>query len=191
MKFSARRPAVAVLALLALVLVSVPAAKPADAALINQTYDFTVTDFVAIGPNDPLAYSAITGTFTLVFDTAAGLISNQPFSFDALSEAFGPFAINYNAPTAGRVQIGGTISGIGSLFPGANDFSMGVTVVNPLAPQLDSFVFTDASSAGGVWFADTRIITLATTETVPEPGMAAVFGLALLGLGLARKRARK
>ena len=192
MKLSARRPAAAVLALLALVLVAGPfAAKPADAALINQTYDFTVTDFVAIGPNDPLAFTSITGTFTLVFDTASGLISNQPFAFDALSETFGAMAINYNAPNPGRVQIGGVLSGIGGLLVGADDLSMGVTVINPLAPQLDSFIFTDASSEGGIWFADTRIITLSSTTAVPEPGLAALFGLGLLGLGLARKRARR
>ncbi len=191
MKLFARRPA-AVLALLALVLVSAPfAAKPAEAALINQTYDFTVTDFVAVGPNDPLAFSSITGTFTLVFDTASGLITNQPFAFDALSETYGAMGINYNAPNPGRVQIGGVLSGIGSVLQGADDLSMSVTVVNPLSPQLDAFIFTDASSVGGVWFADTRIITLSSTTAVPEPGIAALFGLGLLGLGLSRRRARR
>ena len=49
---------------------------------------------------------------------------------------------------------------------------------------------TDLGGPGGLIFSAT-ITTEGTNVVVPEPGMAAVFGLGLLGLGLARRKTRR
>jgi hypothetical protein len=197
------------LLLSAAVLTSV--ASGAQAAVVTETYDFTLTNFVDI-INDAVApIPTVTGSFTVTFDPLVS-VSNQTtgFTFNttpglASDSPIGFTVFGASTPTGeAKIAVGGTAAGANEVYGNTNDPIVFFDIPNASDPADASLVIcsqpgfncgnfsgNETVYASGYALAGTSSVFFATTETVtpppiagvPEPSTWAMMGLGFAGLG--------
>jgi hypothetical protein len=184
----------------------------ARAAVVTETYDFTLTNFVDIINNAVAPIPTVTGSFTVTFDplvsvanqttgftfnTTPGLVSDSPIGFSVFGAS---------SPTGdATIAVGGTENGANEVAGETNDPIVFFNIPNASDPADASLVicsqpgFTCGNFSGnetvfasGYALAGTTSVFFATTETVitppvtpgvPEPSTWAMIILGFAGLG--------
>ena len=103
-------------------------ASGAQAAIVTETYDFTLTNFVDIINNAVAPIATVTGSFTVTFDPLVS-VSNQTtgFTFNttpglASDSPIGFTVFGASTPTGdATIAVGGTAAGANEVFGDTND----------------------------------------------------------------------
>jgi len=120
---------------------------------------------------------ATTGTFASLFSIGtAGTIKDIDLSLSSISPLWtvGTISFSMNAFTSGYVASGFQVVGSGIIKDSSGTYQ-----------DTQGFFSLNTTSA------DTTVSFNFDAKTVPEPGTIALFGLGLLGFGMARIKARK
>jgi hypothetical protein len=169
----------------------------AQAAVVTQTYYFTLGDFfdIAAIPVAP-PISSISGAFTVTFDTDADVQDGLTVVVDSLNGVSVDSPIGYTFWQAGGgypayLSIGGTQSTSQFINGGTNDFSLSLKFTNPAMPELaicdDGYACgsapgtTIASGYTRIGSPDSYWLAGSGSVSVPEP---AAWALMLLGFGV-------
>jgi PEP-CTERM motif len=185
-------------------------ASNASAAVVTETYDFTLSNFVNGSGSDPSPVSTITGSFTVTFDPTtafdnqtSGVTVNSLTGIGPLDSTVG---ISANPGTPYFLSIGGIENDAGDIGGFTNDFVLQLTFadVNSVAsPQLATCVgfscgsapqtatssgFT-VSSLPDFWVAESGTVT--AVSGVPEPSTWAMMILGFCGVGFMAYRRKQ
>jgi hypothetical protein len=187
-------------------------ATTARAAVITETYDFTLGGFVDFFGNvasPPI--TSITGSFTLTFDPSVGAIDQTTgIKVNSLSDTSIDTPIAFFAgPVGGSpffISIGGNSDGAGMVLTGTNDFLLSLQFANAGSlgnPQLalcnsgGSCGDVGAGALGSIYTLTTDpesafFATTGTVSAVPEPSTWAMMLIGFAGIGfMAYRRSRK
>lgn len=173
------------------------AAGTAHAAVVTQTYHFTLGNFFDIA-DAPVAppIGNISGAFTVTFDTDLYLQDGLSVVVDSLNGVSVDSPIGYTFWPAGGgfpayLSIGGIESASEFINGGTNDFVLSLKFTDPGLPQLaicdDGFACGSASGATiasgytRAGFSDSYWLAGSGSVGVPEP---AAWALMLLGFGV-------
>ncbi len=190
-----------------LLLSAVVAGAPAHAALVTETYDFTLGGFVDGGgpPALPPPITSISGSFTVTFDPAVA-VSGLELTTNSFSDSlFGPPFYFAAFPASGSdpllLAIGDVQSSPGVVYYGFTNFGLGLALTTPGTPTLwpcnlygstcGSVVLGYAAGytldgyPNDIWVATTGSVTAA-----PEPETWTLMALGLCALGRATRRGR-
>lgn len=165
--------------------ISVSAAAPADAALLDYTFNAMFEGGADI--SGTLTIDDTVGVYTLVdLDLLVGTTTFN--TSNASLQNFGTF-------TAGQfLRIGGNLNGINSILSGTDDFFFSV-FANGSALTAGSFTSTTATTSGRSFYAsgsaqggETFVVT-PVAGAVPEPTtwMLMLIGMAGVGFSMRRK----
>lgn len=184
-------------------------ASGAQAAIVTETYDFTLTDFVDIINNAVAPIPTVTGSFTVTFDPLVS-VSNQTtgFTFNTTpglpsDSPIGFTVFGASSPTGdATIAVGGTASGANEVVGDTNDPIVFFNIPDASDPADASLVVcsqpgfscgnfsgNETVYASGYALAGTSSVFFATTETVtpgvpvPEPSTWAMIILGFAGLG--------
>lgn len=158
-------------------------AQPADAAVITRTFQFSATNFgLIVGSGSPVP--SVIGSYTVTWDNAIAL-TNQTTGItqNSLNISLGS-APAWSYFLSGTMQIGGIANGTGGVSFASSDFTLQI-VTAAGTPTFGNFLYSQ-SPVGATFVSTTGTVSLVTAA--PEPMTAALFGSALVGLGLARRR---
>jgi hypothetical protein len=179
-------------------------AGSAQAAVVTQTYAFTLGDFVdTVSPANAAPISSITGSFTVTFDTDFELHDGTSVTVNSLNGVTVDSPIGYTFWPAGGgypafLSIGGLADGAEFINAG-NDFTLSLKFTDPSHPHLalcsdgyDCGLATGSLASGYTvqGLPDHYFVANSGGVSVPEP---AAWALMLLGFGLsgAALRSRK
>jgi len=169
----------------------------AQAAVVTQTYHFTLGNFFDIA-DAPVAppISSISGAFTVTFDTDLYVQDGLTVVVNSLNGVSVDSPIGYTFWPAGGgypayLSLGGLESTSEFINGGTNDFTLSLKFTDPASPQLaicdDGYAcgsapgatiasgYTRAGSPDSYWLAGSGSVA------VPEPG---AWALMLLGFGV-------
>lgn len=158
-------------------------AAPAGAAIVSGTYAFTATGFGG--------FADLSGAVTITFDNSANITnSTANITLDSLSFVLGS-AISYTYNFAGdELTIGGLNFGATGIVSGTDDFILGFNGASGTAGgEFFGALQSSTTSPFEIGFTYTGTVTFTPAATVPEPSTLALLGLALAGLGAARRQA--
>ncbi|HVJ51598.1 MAG TPA: PEP-CTERM sorting domain-containing protein [Aliidongia sp.] len=193
--------------LIALAVTLGSASTAARAALITETYQFTLSNFVNVsGGSTPSPFSEITGQVTVTFDptvsasnVTTGLVFNSyngpviqpPVGFSVIASA--------DPATPTYLLIGGTVSSSPLSDAGTSDLSLSLRFFDPTAPQFA--LCNEGFSCGiepGTGFASGFTIANDPTDgwgalagsitAIPEPATSLLLLAGMFGLGYRRLR---
>jgi hypothetical protein len=185
-------------------------ASGAQAAIVTETYDFTLTNFVDIINNAVAPIATVTGSFTVTFDPLVS-VSNQTtgFTFNttpglASDSPIGFTVFGASTPTGdATIAVGGTAAGANEVFGNTNDPIVFFDIPDASDPadaslvicsqpgfSCGNFTGNETVFASGYALAGTSSVFFATNETVtvppatgvPEPSTWAMMGLGFAGL---------
>jgi hypothetical protein len=165
------------------------AAASANAAIISNTYNFTASDFTTFsGSATPAApVDPVTGSFSVTFDNTVDVDNvTSGITQNALNIALGStLAFSYVA-SVDMLMIGGLQTNVSGILNGSDDFLLVINGVST-TPVFTTFGYTDADF-DVAFLAGTGSVTVGSVVAVAEPGSLALFGAALAGLGIIRRK---
>ncbi|MDB6063733.1 MAG: hypothetical protein JWM78_3836 [Verrucomicrobiaceae bacterium] len=145
---------------------------------IPITYDFTANNFSSSVGN-LVPNKSLSGSFTLDGSTVTGV-----------DLTIGSYTFKTNeVGTTGGWLIGDTLSGVNGIAWGTNDFWLAGNFATP-TPAFYNFYYSIAGVTD-IFSSYTGSISVAPPAKVPEPSSIALLAAGVLGLGFARRRARK
>lgn len=142
------------------------------------TYDFTATNFNSAS-GSAVPNQSLSGYFTVDGSTVTGVdltIGSHTFTANEVG-------------TTGGWLIGDTLGGINGISWGTNDFWLAGNFSTSM-PVFYNFYYSVAGITD-IFSSTTGSISVAPTTSVPEPSSIALLSAGILGLGIARRRARK
>lgn len=143
------------------------------------TYDFTASGFAPSNGN-AAPNSTVSGSFTLDGSSVTGInlqLGSHTFSVSEVGLA------NY-----GSDFIGGKLCNEGCINSTTDDFWLSGNFSD--TPSFIEFVYAVAG-VSGIWSTDTGTLTVRQETSVPEPESLALFGVALAGLALTRRKTKQ
>ena len=164
----------------------------AQAAIVELNFDLEISEFsvasgaVADAPFDPvfLSFSVSFDDTSDILDSTAGLTASASIP-TAAAIAYTYLASNrsFFLGVTNNPESAGTVGTVRQVFSGTNDWGL-IIGLKQAEPFLDAF-FYSTEGAVTLW----RSVTLEqVTSEVPEPGVLALFGVGLIGMGFARRR---
>lgn len=156
------------------------ASSGASAAIITQRFDFTATNFQALGAGAPPVNTVI-GAVTITYDTEAEVnFVTSGITLNALNIALdSPLTYSYLPSFGGGLMRITGFEGLHGVGWGTNDFALNVPNVTGTGyPNLPQFIYAK-SGINGAFAADRTMVTI---SAVPEP---MTWGLMIGGFGLA------
>jgi hypothetical protein len=170
----------------ALALAATGADKPANAATITETIDFTASGFTPSGaPVDP-----VIGSFTIKIDPTMNLSGGTTVTFDNVNitpSTIAPF-FNYTATAlGGDLAVCSPPDGGCTVTPGINSFF--IDIINFQSdPLFRNFAYAQSSVPGGVFYSFTGSVSVpAPLAGAGLPGLILACG-ALLAFARRRRR---
>jgi hypothetical protein len=181
--------------------------QPAQAAVVVKNIGFTTTNFVDIVGSASPTVAAVTGSFTVTFDTALNYSSNTTdivvhnFSGPTVSSALG---FSYDAASK-FFWFGGIENGANLVYSGTNDYILTLDLSNINAPRAvtcgdpgivcagqtgnSNYLASGyaVAGSGSLFLQDARVTTIAP---VPEPTTWALFiaGFGVIGGAMRSRR---
>jgi hypothetical protein len=188
----------------------------ASAAIVTETYSFSLGGFVDVeaDPPVPSPVPTISGSFSVTFDPALDVFNDTTglvvHSFSGVGAPLdSPLGFSYSAAT-GEFALGGLEAAPNELNPGTNDFSILLNLANLSKPQFftcsapgfgcgtvtgdPAFIVAAFTRSGADFDESAWVAATAESEVaaVPEPSTWAMMLAGFAGLGwLARTRGRK
>ncbi|MGB0576732.1 MAG: hypothetical protein ACPGPC_11365 [Alphaproteobacteria bacterium] len=159
---------------LSIVLTSVASAIP-----LTRTFNFTATNFIGAGFPVP----TVIGSVTVDWDNSSDVTDGTTVTINSLNITAAP-TIRFTYFTSNDRLVIGANSSASTFADFTDDFRMIILDASTQGTTLGSFVYATAATES----ATALDRTLEIAAYVPEPGPLATFALAVVGIGLTRRR---
>lgn len=153
---------------------------PAEAAFLHRTFTFSVGPYTSGAPVSP-----VQGSFTLAWDNSVTVLdSTAGLTLNNLNFPLSLTLMYSYDPVNDRMFVGGQPLGAANVDATLGDISILFSDVST-TPWVTSSLY--GAPPFSVYFASGGSVT---ATDGPEPGSLALFGLSLLGVGIARRHIR-